>query len=145
MYTFADTVAASAAIPALCSNSQPCTWCGFVPLARYVEERKRNPNLLPDASPGNYALVPGLRFVPDFVRQEEEEQLLAAIDAKEWRVELSRRVMHFGFTFNYKTKTVDRDPTTGQGTAEPFPPFLEHLASRVAAAVGVQCGFDQVR
>jgi len=55
--------------------------------------------------------IPGLLLIHDFLSREEEEALASAIDAAGWAHTLSRRVMHFGYVFDYKT----RSPVPGEG------------------------------
>ena len=46
----------------------------------------------------------------DFVSEKEETELLKAIHAGKWRDDIkARRVQHYGFTFDYKTRDVGTD------------------------------------
>lgn len=56
--------------------------------------------------------IPGLQLLHDFVSQEEEAEIMREIDDDfssgcEWTEEMSRRVKHFGFPFNYRTLMLD--------------------------------------
>jgi len=55
--------------------------------------------------------IPGLRLIYDFVSNEEEAEIMREIDDEscgcEWTEEMSRRVKHFGFPFNYRTLMLD--------------------------------------
>ena len=49
--------------------------------------------------------VPGATLVRDFVTPEEEREILAAVDADtRWQRLAKRRVLHYGFAFDYGTR-----------------------------------------
>ena len=49
----------------------------------------------------------GLKLYNNVISIEEEERLLSAIDEQPWSSKLKRRVQHYGYTFNYVTRSVD--------------------------------------
>ncbi len=51
--------------------------------------------------------MPGQRYIPGFVDEACEQELLAAIDSKPWIKELKRRVQHYGYRYDYKARKVD--------------------------------------
>jgi len=51
--------------------------------------------------------IPGLRYVPGFVDEPWEAELLSAIDAQPWLGDLKRRVQHYGYRYDYKARRVD--------------------------------------
>ena len=54
------------------------------------------------------ATVPmGLEYHSDFLAASEEEGLLAHIDNSEWLTDLSRRVLHFGYKYDYTSRRLD--------------------------------------
>ena len=53
-----------------------------------------------------------------------EIDFLIKLDELEWESSLSRRVQHFGFTFDYETRRVNTLKTRA------FPPFLLRIAQR---------------
>ena len=71
--------------------------------------------------------VPGLLYVPGFLDEEEERKLVAAIDAGEWRKDLTRRVQHYGYRYDYKARQVDASMKLGD-----LPAWASHLAQRLA-------------
>jgi alkylated DNA repair dioxygenase AlkB len=93
------------------------------------------PSLFGTAEPEAEPVVPGLRLVPDFVSADEAKDLLAAIDATEWLSDLSRRVQHHGWRYDYKARTVTRDMRLG-----PLPAWAADLARRIHDAGH----FDQI-
>lgn len=87
----------------------------------------------PPAAASNPKAVPspserpnGLRLVKDFITQEEEAALLAAIDAGEWDSSMNRRVQHHGWRYDYKAKKVDPSGYIG-----PLPDWALALAQRL--------------
>jgi alkylated DNA repair dioxygenase AlkB len=70
--------------------------------------------------------IPGLQLLHNFISQEEETEIMREIDDDsfsgcEWTEEMSRRVKHFGFPFNYRTLMLDFCRET--------PPFTTSTAS----------------
>ena len=45
--------------------------------------------------------IPGLRLLHEFITEQEEQQLLAALDQQPWRSLAKRRVQHYGYEFAY--------------------------------------------
>jgi alkylated DNA repair dioxygenase AlkB len=50
----------------------------------------------------------GLQYVNNFLSLEEENALLQKIDQQVWLTDLKRRVQHYGYKYNYKTRTIDK-------------------------------------
>jgi hypothetical protein len=86
--------------------------------------------------------VPGLAVHPEFVDAPFERELIAAIDAQPWSsaAGLKRRVQHYGFRFDYATRSVDPSHPLGGG----LPHFLAPLLERIASSGLALHGFDQV-
>jgi alkylated DNA repair dioxygenase AlkB len=72
--------------------------------------------------------IPGLKYVPEFVAEPDETILLAAIDAAPWLVDLKRRVQHYGYRYDYKSRSVNPSMYLG-----PLPAWAQPLAARLAA------------
>ena len=71
----------------------------------------------------------GLEYHPDFLAVSEEDGLLAHIDSSEWLTDLSRRVMHFGFKYDYTSRSLDESARIG-----PLPEWLAQLSHMVREA-----------
>ena len=71
----------------------------------------------------------GLEYHPDFLVASEEDRLLAHIDDSEWLTDLSRRVMHFGYKYDYTSRRLDETTRIG-----PLPEWLAQLSNRVHPA-----------
>ena len=76
------------------------------------------------------ATVPmGLEYRPDFLAAPEEDVLLAHFDISEWLTDLSRRVMHFGYKYDYTSRSLDETARIG-----PLPEWLAQLSLMVRDA-----------
>ncbi len=84
--------------------------------------------------------VPGLLLVAKLLSRGEETELLRAIDASPWRADLSRRVQHYGWRYNYKERRVSAADRLGR-----LPDWAVRVAQRLAA-IGATAPepFDQV-
>ena len=71
----------------------------------------------------------GLEYHPDFLGASEEDELLAHIDDSEWLTDLSRRVMHFGYKYDYTSRSLDETARIG-----PLPEWLAQLSNMVREA-----------
>jgi alkylated DNA repair protein alkB homolog 8 len=79
--------------------------------------------------------VPGLVLVCDFVTEKEEKEILKAIDSGIWRSDIkARRVQHYGYTFDYKTRGV------GTETCE-FPKCIDRILMSKLSKIS---NFDQM-
>jgi alkylated DNA repair dioxygenase AlkB len=70
--------------------------------------------------------VPGLLYVRDFLNESEEAELVENIDRGEWRPDLQRRVQHYGWRYDYKSRRVDSSMRLG-----PLPPWAARLSERL--------------
>ena len=71
----------------------------------------------------------GLEYHSDFLAASEEDGLLAHIDSFEWFTDLSRRVMHFGYKYDYTNRRLDESAYIG-----PLPEWLAQLSHMVREA-----------
>ena len=83
--------------------------------------------------------IPGLRYIPDFLSADEEEELVKIIDSHEWGVELKRRVQHYGWRYDYKARQIDKSMYLGA-----MPDWADKLARRLVSEELVRKLPDQV-
>lgn len=57
-------------------------------------------------SPEPVNLMKGLEYIPNFISPDEQEKLLQQIDEQPWSQELKRRVQHYGYRYDYKSRSV---------------------------------------
>ena len=73
----------------------------------------------------------GAALVPDIVTEAEEERILLRISQAPWLADLSRRVQHYGYRYNYRGSTNGRhDP------APPFPRWATVIGDRLTPYFG---------
>ena len=84
----------------------------------------------------------GAVIVPDFITPAEEERILLCIARAPWMIELSRRVQHYGYRYDYR----------GASRPEPAPPFprwadamADRLRGHFGGALPVQCIVNEYR
>jgi alkylated DNA repair dioxygenase AlkB len=49
----------------------------------------------------------GLIYIPDFISIEESINLISYIENQPWSSELNRRVQHYGYRYDYKSRSLD--------------------------------------
>ena len=52
-------------------------------------------------------LIPGLQYIPDYISNNQEKQLIDIIDAQEWLTDLKRRVQHYGYKYDYTARSIN--------------------------------------
>lgn len=76
--------------------------------------------------------IPGLFYFPGFMDDDEQSEAVKHIDASEWRYDLGRRVQHYGWRYNYKSRAITSDEYLG-----PLPGWITGIAERLCAATGL--------
>jgi len=71
----------------------------------------------------------GLEYYSDFLTASEEDCLLERIDDSEWLTDLARRVLHFGYKYDYTSRKLDETARIG-----PLPEWLARLSHMVREA-----------
>ena len=82
--------------------------------------------------------VPGLKFVEGFLTPEQQANCVRRVDTaeSEWRNDLSRRVQHYGWRYDYKARAITPDMHIGA-----LPDWLGEIALRLYEETGL---FDRV-
>jgi alkylated DNA repair dioxygenase AlkB len=70
--------------------------------------------------------IAGLEYTPDFLDRSEQTDYLKAIDREVWLEDLQRRVQHYGYSYPYKTRRIDRRMYLGD-----LPDWAKQLADRL--------------
>lgn len=85
---------------------------------------------------------PGLSLFTEFITEQEELDICAEIDSKQWDNRLSRRVQHYGFEFDYATRMAINN---GQTNSFTFPSTCNALLTKFRETVAQAAGeFDQL-
>lgn len=51
--------------------------------------------------------IPGLIYISNYISSELEEKLLKLINAQSWNSDLKRKTQHYGYKYDYTTKSVN--------------------------------------
>ena len=78
--------------------------------------------------------VSGLKFLEHFLTHEEQDYCAKRVDAAvdEWRNDLSRRVQHYGWRYDYKARAITPDMHIGA-----LPDWLTDLAQKLYDETGL--------
>ena len=83
--------------------------------------------------------IPGLKYVPEYITFEEQNQLIHAIDQQEWSLKLKRRVQHYGYRYDYKDGSLASANYLGA-----LPDWAENIATRLFNDKLTEKAFDQL-
>jgi alkylated DNA repair dioxygenase AlkB len=70
--------------------------------------------------------IPGLIYRSNFLSEAQELELISLIDQGPWSKELKRRIQHFGWRYDYKSRRIDDSMKLG-----PLPEWAMSLAGRL--------------
>jgi alkylated DNA repair dioxygenase AlkB len=59
-------------------------------------------------------LPQGLTIIKDFINEHEENNLIASINLQKWNTKLKRYTQHYGYEYNYKTRTITNKDYLGE-------------------------------
>ena len=51
--------------------------------------------------------INGLTFIENYLSSEQEKKLIKEIDSQPWLSDLRRRVQHYGFKYDYRSRRID--------------------------------------
>src|SRR5258707_12887107 len=67
----------------------------------------------PDRETGPARSIPGLTYRANFIDQQCHDTLLEKIDGENWLQDLKRRVQHYGYKYDYKSRRIDQSMRLG--------------------------------
>lgn len=70
----------------------------------------------------------GLRYLPGYVPPRLEARLLTLLDASPWLDDLKRRVQHYGYRYDYKSRRIDYSMYLGA-----LPKWCDYYARQLAS------------
>lgn len=85
------------------------------------------PNLPQANSSASDLGIPGIHLLHDFVTPAQEQELLAAVDARPWKSLAKRRVQHYGYEFLYETRNVNAKHFLGG-----LPSFVSSILNQIS-------------
>lgn len=71
-------------------------------------------------------MIPGLKYIADFVSEQEQKDLIQIIDSLPWDKSLTRRVQQYGYKYDYTKKTIDSSLYLG-ALPEWLSPYIQRL------------------
>jgi alkylated DNA repair dioxygenase AlkB len=84
-------------------------------------------------------VIKGLLVINSFITKEEEKKLLGDINKQTWLNDLKRRVQHYGYKYDYKTKLITDENFLGK-----LPSFCEFVLERVKEQKLIKVEPDQL-
>ncbi|KAK9144098.1 hypothetical protein Sjap_004001 [Stephania japonica] len=144
--SYALTSSARSAFEAL--NGIPCPNLGYRLLHIRYSERLQSPSdqvndFVSVSLESSELQIPGLYLIRDFVTDDEEKELLAAVDSRPWNGLSKRRVQHYGYEFLYEIRNVDTKRHLGELPSF-VSPILERISSFSSGAEAVHGIVDQL-
>lgn len=70
--------------------------------------------------------INGLQYIPNFISEQEEVDLMAYVDSADWDNSLKRRVQHYGYAYDYTSRRVESNAYLGA-----LPPYLAQISKRL--------------
>lgn len=70
-------------------------------------------------------VINGLQYIPDYISDKLHNRLLEVINDAPWRADLKRRVQHYGYIYDYKSKRINTEMYLGE-----LPKFCQFFAEK---------------
>ena len=71
----------------------------------------------------------GLTLIPSFIPVDAAKCIVDTVDSLDWQTSLRRRVQHYGWRYNYKSRRIDQADWLG-----PLPDFASPIVERLIQA-----------
>jgi len=125
--SFSSTSEAALAHAFFSSNPLPCGRRVFPQYSEPAPPPKApQGDQMRDVDSSKHVQVPGMRLIQGFLSKEEELEVLRVVDSLPWQEGLSRRVQHYGYTFDYSIRGINFDKPQ-----IPMPPALFAVAEKM--------------
>jgi len=83
--------------------------------------------------------IDGIQYIPNFIDSHEESNLISDIDRQSWQLTLKRRTQHYGYEYDYKSRTIDARQILGD-----LPEWCKNIIERMQSGGIIQNKPDQV-
>lgn len=67
----------------------------------------------------------GLTYLPDYISEKLHNRLLEVINNQPWRSDLKRRVQHYGYIYDYRSRSINTKMYLGE-----LPKFCKYFAEK---------------
>ncbi len=84
-------------------------------------------------------MIPGLTITPNFIDQNYEQELIQNISQESWNTALARRTQHYGYKYNYRSRSITEDDYLGS-----FPQWLDKLTDYITEKAVLKRRPDQI-
>jgi len=91
----------------------------------YFSKQTQQLSLFSDANK-NVTDPVGLQYIENFISSQEESMLIDVIDKQNWLLDLKRRVQHYGYKYNYKSRKIDYSMYLGT-----LPDWMDFMIERL--------------
>ncbi|WP_461790486.1 alpha-ketoglutarate-dependent dioxygenase AlkB [Pedobacter sp.] len=91
-----------------------------------------------DINPNNLE-IPDLDYREGFITLEQEKDLLSCIYSQPWLGDIKRRVQHYGWKYDYRSRNLNYDMYLG-----PLPAWIKEIAEKLVKERLIQDEPDQV-
>lgn len=63
---------------------------------------------IPSVNEGmDFSAIKGLIYIPNFITRLEEKNLIESVNSESWLDDLKRRVQHYGYKYDYRSRSVN--------------------------------------
>lgn len=69
--------------------------------------------------------ISGLTYIPDYIDDKFHNRLIEVINQQSWRGDLKRRVQHYGYVYDYKSRRINSNMYLGE-----LPKFCQYFAEK---------------
>ena len=69
--------------------------------------------------------IAGLAYIPNYIDNKLHNRLIEVINQQPWRGDLRRRVQHYGYVYDYRTRSINTDMYLGE-----LPKFCQYFAEK---------------
>jgi hypothetical protein len=76
--------------------------------------------------PARVPVISGLTYIPNYITPIQETELLNIIDKQPWLTDLKRRVQHYGWKYDYKSRNITSEQKLG-----PLPTWLQNYCNKL--------------
>jgi alkylated DNA repair dioxygenase AlkB len=83
--------------------------------------------------------IKGLKYIPEFITSQEQNELINNISSNPWLTDIKRRVQHYGYKYDYKARGIDYSMFLGE-----LPAWVNNLAKRLFNENYIEQQPDQV-
>lgn len=84
-------------------------------------------------------IIDGLDLVENFITETEENYLIEEVNKMNWLKDLQRKVQHYGYKYDYKSKSIDKDNFIGK-----LPTFCNFILDRIKGIKSMNKDPDQL-